>query len=307
MNRDALLLGIDGGGTRCRARLCATSGERLGEATAGPANIRYGLEQSFGAVLRATMQCLKQAELSQGDLHRIVACLALAGASEPGHLAAAQNYEHPFRKAIVTTDAHAACIGAHDGRDGGVVIVGTGTIGWAELEGQAHRVGGWGLPVSDEGSGAWLGLEALRRVLWAHDGRRKWTPMLHVLFERFQSNPHAIVQFTFRAKPRDFALLAPFVVKYASQQDEVAVDLMRSAASHIDILIERLVQIGTRRIALLGGLADIEPWLTKESRRYLVPPTADALEGALRLARMVAEATTVPEHPLADELVLKLR
>jgi len=305
MDRNTLLLGVDGGGTRCRARLCAASGERLGEATAGPANIRFGLQQSFAAVLQAALQCLEQAGLSQDDLGRIVACLALAGATEPGHLAAMQNYKHPFRKAIITTDAHAACVGAHDGRDGGVIVVGTGTIGWAELAGRAHRAGGWGLPVSDEGGGAWLGLEALRRVLWAQDGRRDWTRLLCALFEKFQSDPHAIVRFTFEAKPRDYASLAPLVVEHAAQRDAAAIELMRSAASHIDALAERLVAFGAERIALAGGLAlEIEPWLAPKTRRHLVPPAGDALAGALSLARVAAEAPTVPDHP--DQLVLQL-
>lgn len=275
---------------------------------AGPANIRLGLEQSFGEVLRATRECLAQAALSRSDLKRIVACLALAGASEPSHLAAAQSYKHPFRKAIVTTDAHAACAGAHGARDGAVVVVGTGTIGWAELDGRAHRVGGWGLPVSDEGSGAWLGLEAMRRVLWAHDGRHAWTPLLRELFETFQSDPHAIVRFSSTATPRDFGALAPVVVDHAARKDSVALELMRAAASHIDALAARLVQFGAGRIALVGGLGGkIEPWLAPETRRHLVAPEGDALEGAIGLARMAAEATTVPEYPLSDQLVLQLK
>src|SRR5262249_58893835 len=112
MDRDTLLLGVDGGGTRCRARLVAASGERLGEAAAGPANIRFGLEQGFAAVRQAALQCLDEVGLAHADLGRIVACLALAGASEPLHLAAAQDYRHPFRKAIITTDAPAACLRA---------------------------------------------------------------------------------------------------------------------------------------------------------------------------------------------------
>ena len=52
-----------------------------------------------------------------------------------------------------------------------MIIAGTGSIGWAMVSGRQHRVGGWGLDVSDEGSGAWLGREVLRQVLWAHDGR----------------------------------------------------------------------------------------------------------------------------------------
>ena len=54
MNTETLLLGVDGGGTLCRARLQAMSGELLGESMAGPANIRLDLQQSFSAVLEAT-------------------------------------------------------------------------------------------------------------------------------------------------------------------------------------------------------------------------------------------------------------
>jgi glucosamine kinase len=275
---------------------------------AGPANIRFGLEQSFGSVLQAAGQCLAEAGLLPEDLHRITACLALAGASEPSHLAAAQSYDHPFRKAIVTTDAHAACVGAHRGRDGGIVIVGTGSIGWAELNGRAHRAGGWGLPVSDEGSGAWLGLEALRQVLWAYDGRTGWTPLLNALFEVFQSNPHEIVRFTSRATPRDFGSLAPLVVKYAGQDDSAAADLMQRAAAHVDALAERLISFGADRLSLMGGLAQlIEPRLSESTRRYLVAPAGDALDGALSLARMAAEAPTVPEAAPFDALAVELR
>jgi glucosamine kinase len=292
VNANALLLGVDGGGTRCRARLCASSGVKLGEASAGPANIRFGLAQSFSAVLSATAECLGQAALSPRDFPRIVGCLALAGASEPADLAAAQRHKLPFGKAIVTTDAHAACVGAHLGRDGGVIVVGTGSIGWGELRGRQYRVGGWGLPISDEGSGAWLGREALCRVLWAHDGRISWSGLLTTLFERFQSDPHAIVRWTSTASPGDFGSLAPLVVERAARKDPVADELMLLAAGHIDALAARLVAIGIPRLALVGGLAPHAlPWLTDATRSRLVPPAGDALDGALQLARDAAESS----------------
>ena len=61
--------------------------------------------------MRATDACLEQAGLSLSDVD-IVACLALAGASEPSSLAAARAYNLPFSHTLITTDAHAACIGS---------------------------------------------------------------------------------------------------------------------------------------------------------------------------------------------------
>jgi glucosamine kinase len=290
MDPDTLLLGVDGGGTRCRARLCSPSGARLGEATAGPANIRFGLQQALAAVLDATRQCLRQADLSSRELRRIAACLALAGATEPMNLAAAQRQDHPFARTMITTDAHAACVGAHRGHDGGVIVVGTGTIGWAELKGRHYRVGGWGLPVSDEGSGAWLGCEALRRVLWANDSRAPWTGLLTEIFTQFQSDPHAIVRWTYSASPRDFGTLAPLVVDHARRADPAGVELMRLAAGHIDALAARLVALGAQQLALVGGLAPhMREWLSDSTRAHLVPPAGDALDGAVQLARAAAE------------------
>jgi glucosamine kinase len=289
VNANTLLLGVDGGGTRCRVRLGTAAGDRLGEATGGPANVRFGLEQSFSAVLHATSRCLEQAGLSSRDYPRIVACLALAGASEPNELRAVQKFEHPFGRIFVTNDAHAACVGAHRGRDGGVIVIGTGTVGWAELKGRHIRVGGWGMPVSDEGSGAWLGCEALRRVLWAHDGRIGWTDMLTALFRQFESNPHAIVRWATHAAPRDFATLAPVIVEHSA--DPVAAELMRLAAAHVDRLAARLIDSGVERLALTGGLSSfIAPFLSEATRRVVVAPSGDALDGALQLARLAADA-----------------
>ena len=45
--RPVLFLGVDGGGTRCRARLTEVDGRMLGEGIAGSANIRLGLNESL--------------------------------------------------------------------------------------------------------------------------------------------------------------------------------------------------------------------------------------------------------------------
>jgi glucosamine kinase len=284
-----LLLGVDGGGTGCRARLTDLDGQVWGEGAAGPANIRFGLKESFASVMRATDACLDQAGLSLADTD-IVACLALAGASEPSHLAAARTYNLPFRHTLITTDAHAACIGAHGGRNGGIIIVGTGSVGWGIVGGREHRVGGWGFPVSDEGSGAWIGCEATRRVLWAYDGRIPWTGLLKHVLARFDGDPHAIVRWMAQAQPRDFGVLAPLVVEHSQRDDLVACELMRTAANHIDALASRLAALGVTRLALSGGLAaSMEAWLSPQTQERLVTPEGDALSGALQLARHEAE------------------
>jgi glucosamine kinase len=288
---NTLYLGVDGGGTNCRARLITSSGKILGEAVSGPANLRLGLRRSFAAVSVVTADCLDQAGLPFSQARRIIACLALAGASEPTQLAAAQAHEYPFAKTLVTTDAHAACIGAHGERDGGIIVAGTGSIGWARVKGRTYRIGGWGLPISDEGSGAWLGCEALRRVLWANDGRTGWTPALRAVSAEFDHDPHAIVRWTHSASPRDFGSFAPHIIEHAARGDPVASELMQRAAAHIDAIAARLAALGATRLALVGGCARfIQSWLSDETKSRLVEPAGDALQGALHLARTAAQS-----------------
>jgi glucosamine kinase len=288
---NGLFLAVDGGGTRCRARLCDASGAALAEASAGPANIRTSLKEAFASVREATLACLEQARLTANDIPRITACLALAGATEPAEVAAATLHPQGFGKAILTSDAHAACVGAHGGDDGGVVVAGTGSIGWAVLRGRQHRVGGWGPEISDEGSGAWIGRETLRRVLAAHDGRIAWTALLRDAFERYGSDPHAIVSWVAGATPRDLGALAPIVVAHAVRGDEAAVDLLRIGAAHLDAIAARLLALGAPRLALVGGLAPhIESWLSAPTRERLVAPRGDALDGALQIAHRAVQS-----------------
>ncbi len=206
----------------------------LGEGKAGPANLRLGVFDAFAAVLVAAAECLAAAGLPPAALGDAVACLALAGASVPGELGAARRHPLPFRQTIVTTDAEAACEGAHGGSDGAIIVVGTGSIGWGIAGGRRYRVGGWGLPVSDEGSGAWLGLEVIRRVLWAHDGRIGWSPLLSEVMTRFEGDPHALVRWAASARPADYGGFAPLVIEHAGCGDPVAGELVRLAAGHID-------------------------------------------------------------------------
>ena len=284
-----LLLGVDGGGTSCRARL-ADRDRTLGEGSGGPANLRLGLDESFQAVREAAEAALRSAGLGRERLRDTVACLGFAGAGQARVRRAAEQQTHPFRETLITTDVHIACVGAHGGRDGGVIVVGTGSCGLALLGGREHEVGGWGFPVSDEGSGAWLGLEVVRRTLWAHDGRRAWTPLLEIVFARFGRDPDEIVDWMTDAKPRDFASLAPLVVEHA-REDPAGAELMRLAAGHIEALAFRLFDLGAPRLSLVGGLANpLAPWLSPELTNRLVPPEGDALAGALRLAEAHARS-----------------
>jgi glucosamine kinase len=190
---------------------------------------------------------------------------------------------------VYAHDATIACIGAHGGRDGGIVIVGTGSVGFAVVGEREVRVGGYGFPISDEGSGADLGLHAIRMALRAYDERSIGSNLTRDVMARFHNDPFEAVAWMDQATATDYATFAPLVMRHADTGDRVARQIVRDAAEQIDELVRRLVDSGAARIALLGGLASsMQPWLAPDVQRRLVPVEGDAVDGALRLARRAA-------------------
>lgn len=288
MARPVLFLGVDGGGTGCRARLESAAGETLGQGLSGPATTRLGIEAAFASIMTAARAALAEADVSESDA-TIHAGIGLAGVARKGALEALQSQPHGFASTAFISDGLAACLGAHSGRDGAIVIAGTGSIGLGLVAGRELRVGGYGFPISDEGSGADLGLQAIRLALRAHDGRIERTPLLAEVMRRFHDDPTEAIAWMDRASATEYATLAPLVMRHADQGDPSGRRIVQAAAEQVDGMARALADQGAPRISLLGGLSSaIEPWLSPDVRRRLKPADADAVAGALILARRAA-------------------
>jgi glucosamine kinase len=281
-----LFIGVDGGGTGCRARIEDAEGCMLGTGIAGPAALRIGFDRALAEVERACFAAIDEAGLDRKALNSAHAAVGLSGLGRRGVLEQLMQKPHPFRSVVYAHDATIACIGAHGDRDGGIVIVGTGSIGFALVGGHDIRVGGYGFPISDEGSGADLGLQAIRLALRAYDERAVGASLTREVMTRFDNDPFDAITWMERATATDYAAFAPLVIRHADAGDPVARRIVRDAAEQVDELVRRLSECGAPRIALLGGLASsIQPWLAPDVQRKLIPAEGDAVDGALRLAR----------------------
>ena len=280
-----LFIGIDGGGTSCRARIEDDAGRYLGAGVAGAAATRLGIDSSIAAITSASLAAVADAGLEPECLAHMHAGAGLAGIGRKGVLEELTRRQHPFRAIVYASDASIACLGAHDGRDGGIVIAGTGSVGFAMVNGREHRIGGYGFPISDEGSGAEIGLHAVRLSLRAFDKRIPGTRLSRDLMSRFNNDAFAVVAWAERATATEFASFAPRVLEYADDGDPLAERIVLNAAKQIGAIVGRLAQVAPR-ISLLGGLArPLSKWLEPKVNQQLSPPVHDAMAGALLLAR----------------------
>ncbi|MGI4880052.1 MAG: BadF/BadG/BcrA/BcrD ATPase family protein [Janthinobacterium lividum] len=281
-------LGVDAGGSNCRSRLVRADGTVIGTGVTGTANARIGLDKLYAALLEVTAEAVSAAGLSAEEVGDIRAGMGIAGISRPGIRAGLAEFRFPFASVDYETDAHIANLGANAGEDGAILIIGTGSIAHIRLAGADYTVGGYGFPISDEGSGAALGLSAMRHALRALDGRTRQTPLSAAVTERFDHDTAKAIAWMDQASPRDYGSLAPLVMDYAEADDEIARSIIEDAALHIERFIETIFERGAPRCVLVGGLAPrMEPWLRARTVARLSSPIGDPLDGALQLAGLV--------------------
>ncbi len=276
-------LGIDGGGSRCRARLRDGAGKLLAESIGGSSNIYQDFAGALGTITATATEAARNAGLKTTDLH---AGLGLAGVVTSQGAERIAEAKLPFASVTSDNDGYAACIGAFGGGDGGIVIAGTGQIGFALIDGKRHMVGGWGFALGDHGSGAWLGHHAVRRAALAIDGLLQPTPLIEAVLARVGQTRFEVSRWSEQATPKDYGQMAPLVFESAAKGDVVGMTIVIEGASAISSLARALLARGAGRICLLGGLSGVyPPYLDADVKRALVEPEADAMDGAIMMAR----------------------
>ncbi len=281
---EGLFIGVDGGGSHSRARLRDGSGRLLGEGEAGAGNARLR-EAAFEEVMKACRHAVAAAGLAESDLGRIHAGFGLAGTQQDADWQSVLDWPHPFASLTVDTDAYASWLGAFGGRDGAILILGTGSAGTAVVKGKRLNVGGWGADIADEGSGMMIGRTAIRRSLWALEGMAPLTPLAEDVLSEFDRDPQDAVIWAGNATPGDYARFAPRVFAYAEERDPLAVSILIEAAADASRMINRLLDLGAPKIAMIGGVFPrLLPWLPPVLAPFLVEPEADATDGAILMA-----------------------
>ncbi|SOC82263.1 glucosamine kinase [Ensifer adhaerens] len=276
-------IGIDGGGTSCRAAVADASGRILGRAKGGAANILTNLDGALSNLTSTAQDALRAAGLDRA-LNEIPAFLGLAGANVAEQTEALQA-RLPFKAARVDTDGLIALQGAFGDEDGIVAILGTGSVYITRHAGNVSYTGGWGFMLGDLGGGARVGRALLQECLLVHDRVRRNSALIESTMKEFDHDPIRLVTFAHEADPSDFGRFAPAIFEAAAQGDAAGTALVRGAVAAVDEALDAAAGDSPCGICLLGGLSALYPsWLSERHRARLVAPRNDALGGAVSLA-----------------------
>ncbi|MFO1210036.1 MAG: BadF/BadG/BcrA/BcrD ATPase family protein [Amaricoccus sp.] len=280
----ALFLGIDGGGSGCRAAVCDAAGRVLGRGAGGPANVWTDPDGAIASILAAAGAAASEAGT---PLTSLEAVLGLAGANVP-EAAERASARLPFSRSRVESDVFVALKGALGANDGITAALGTGTVYGVQRGGEVRMIGGWGFVLGDQGSGARIGRAVYEAALLAHDGIATMTPLLTAALDA-AGGAIGTVAFGQRASPADFARIVRDVLAAAAAGDPAASAVLAEAEAAVVAAIDRLQADGPLPVCFLGGLGPV--YAGRLAGRYpglIRPPLGTALDGALALARGLA-------------------
>lgn len=270
-------VGIDGGGTSTRAVVADVAGRVLGRGEAGASALNQGVDQAWRhigeAIAQAGVPGLQLADCALG--------LGLSGTGVPAQRQAFVAADPGVARLALTTDGFAGLLGAHGGRPGALLISGTGSVAEALLEDGSQRMtGGWGWQIGDEGSGAWLGQQAMKLAQAAFDGRAPRGALAESVYAATGRRREDLLAFCAQAGQGGYASLARLVFENA--HDPAAAALLDAAARALDELAVALHP--TLPLALAGSIAlRLAPRLSPALQARRVEPQGDAAAGALWL------------------------
>ena len=306
------VLGVDGGATKTVAALLRRADGRAFGSRAGPSNAdAVGADAASAAVNAAIAEVLSAADVDGAEVSSAV--LALAGTSTgDARLEAARTFG--LRSAQAVNDVVAAWAAGTAARPGIAAISGTGShVFGVDERGETWKAGGWGHVLGDEGSGYWIGLNALKAALTYRDGSGPATSLLGATCDEYQLERIELLPDLVYGKPltkSEVAALAARVAREAEAGDEVARKLFERAAQDLARQVAAVVTnldfgdepfpVATVGGTFRAGAVLLEPFtravLEAAPRAEPRPPALPAIAGPLILALL-----TQGEWQPADE------
>jgi glucosamine kinase len=307
-----IVVGVDGGGSRTRARVADESGAEI-VTVEGPASaVRPGGAEHSADVIATTVRDALAAAAMEHVTPKVL-CVGVAGVgreTERDALWQALSSRELAEDVVVHADATVALDDAFGDGAGILLVSGTGSVAFGRgPSGTSARAGGWGPTIGDEGSGAWIGRRALSVVAASSDGREPGTALVGAVLTAAEvESVDALVRWAAEATPAKLATLAPAVMQTADAGDLRANAVLSLAVEELVLHVRALGRqlfVDERAaipVAFAGGLLERRSPLRRRLEHRLrtavpgaqvraepVIPVRGAVRGALRMLGLAPE------------------
>jgi N-acetylglucosamine kinase-like BadF-type ATPase len=291
-------LGIDAGGSQTT---CAIGdGQTVHGRSHGAACklSKVGEKQAREVLQSLIQECCKTAGITASDIKHT--CMGVAGISgqKVTESVRAMLSEIVSGEIKIVGDMLIALETAFGDSPGVIVIAGTGSIAFGRNQrGDTARAGGWGPLISDEGSGEWIGRQAIAQAMRSYDDGASTRLIAEILEIWRVATRDEIATRANASPPPDFAQLFPAVLKSATDHDSLAKEILTSAGMEL----ARLARIVLRKLWLGPAAVNVRVSGGVISNSQLV---RDAFQNTLRSERPDVIVSFEPVDPVLGALAM---
>jgi N-acetylglucosamine kinase-like BadF-type ATPase len=274
--KESFYLGIDAGGTKCELMITDANLKKIFESKFN--SLHYSvvgakvIAEKFSALIK---NALKKNKLVIKNCKGI--CIGLAGAREDADrnsLKREFSKRLKFDKIKIETDTMTGLYGAFNGADGLILISGTGSVLFGKSGNKIYRIGGWGRILGDEGSGYWIGLQALKHIVKEYDllNIKPRTPLAKTIKKEHRLTEKNIVEQVFHG---NFSIqnVAPLVLKLAGKKDKICLKIINEAIDGLLYHLETFLKVSRRKksidVAFIGSIIETNNLLSKKFRNKI--------------------------------------
>ena len=265
-------LTLDGGGTKLNAILFDEDYHVVRRArTSGVNHTQNGREAAAKSVTDCLDAVLPEGIMEIGDVYAVFV-------GDARILRETLEKRVRIRRLIFLDEARAGLLAGAGYHTGLLALSGTGSDVFNIHTDDSSFVGGLGPILGDQGSGAWIGLQAIRAVGRDVNGWGEKTSLTDTIFEKFHAAHDRIfdIVWQFHSSPTPYAMaasLVPLVTEAAYAGDHVALEIFRSAGN---VLAKQMIALLRRDpvwdhdvVTLCGGAWKSHPVMLESFEREL--------------------------------------
>lgn len=255
LRADGPVFCLEGGGTHSRGALHLPGEEEpAARAESGACNPTSDFDGSVRSAMSVWEALRAEAPANPSE---VVVVMGVAGLNPDGVREGFVGALSGFRQVVPMSDGYAALVGSGGGRPCGMIVAGTGCAGHRlRADGTSFQRDGWGWIGGDRGSGAWIGLRAIRHALSALDGVVGRDPLSEAVAERLGGTEPRIAAWLGESMPQDIASMARCVFDCAAEHGGRAEEILDEAAAHLRELFRCLECDPSDPLYLSGTIAE---------------------------------------------------
>jgi Predicted N-acetylglucosamine kinase len=268
-------VGIDGGGSKTDLLLCDYKGRIIKHIKGGCSNpVSIGGDRASQVVETLLLSAMDGIPIE--DMEFISVCIPGIRHYINNIKVLAEFIENG--KASVSGDDESAFYGALAGDAGIVILSGTGSFAIGiNCKGEKASAGGWGPLVGDEGSGYYMGVEAIKAAIAWYEYFGPETLLTPMVMEHFNiKDMNRLKREVYRngLDTRNIAALSRAVLKGAELNDAVSLRIIEQSAAHLfrltDVVIRKLNLDGRScKLSLTGGISNFGGFILNPLKEML--------------------------------------